>query len=42
MKEINTYQVGHELFQDVAKLIDDTRKSVAYTVNLFIKPYKDE
>ena len=33
MKEINTYQVGHELFQDVAKLIDETRKSVAYTVN---------
>ena len=33
MKEVTTYQVGQELFWDVAKLIDETRKSVAYTVN---------
>ena len=33
MKEVKTYQVGQELFRDVAKLIDDTRKSVSYTIN---------
>ena len=42
MKEVNTYKFEQGLFKDVAKLIDDTRKSVAYVVNLFIKPYKDE
>ena len=33
MNKVNTYQVGQELFRDVAKLIDETRKTVAYTVN---------
>ena len=33
MKSVNTYKVEHGLFRDVARLIDDTRKSVAYTVN---------
>jgi hypothetical protein len=33
LKTINTYKVEQGLFRDVAKLIDETRKSVAYTVN---------
>ena len=33
MNKVSTYQVGQELFRDVAQLIDDTRESVAYTVN---------
>ena len=33
MEAANTYHVGQYLFRDVAKLIDETRKSVAYTVN---------
>jgi predicted nuclease of restriction endonuclease-like (RecB) superfamily len=33
MKKVDTYQVEQGLFRDVAKLIDETRKSVAYTVN---------
>ena len=33
MKTVNTYNPGQELFSDVAKLIDETRKTVAYTVN---------
>ena len=34
MKKINTYNKDNiELFKDVTKLIDDTRKTVAYTVN---------
>jgi len=33
MTEINKYQFEQGLFRDVAKLIDETRKSVAYTVN---------
>ena len=33
MMKIETYKVGQVLFSDVAKLIDETRKSVAYTVN---------
>ena len=33
LKTIDTYNVGQDLFKDVAKLIDETRKSVAYTVN---------
>ena len=33
MKKVDTYHVGQYLFRDVAHLIDETRKSVAYTVN---------
>jgi len=34
VKKVDTYNiVEQELFRDVAKLIDDTRKSVAYAVN---------
>ena len=33
MKTIDTYNVGQDLFRGVAKLIDETRKSVAYTIN---------
>ena len=34
MKKVDIYQVvGQGLFRDVARLIDETRKSVAYTVN---------
>ena len=33
MKTIDTYNVEQELFRDVIKLIDNTQKSVAYTIN---------
>ena len=33
MKLIDTYKVNDGVFKDIAKLIEDTRKSVAYTVN---------
>jgi hypothetical protein len=33
MKKIKKNIVGQELFRDVANLIDETRKMVAYTVN---------
>ena len=33
MKKVDTYHVGQYLFRDVANLIDETRKTVAYTVN---------
>jgi hypothetical protein len=38
---VDTYQIGKGLFMDVAKLIDETRKSVAYTVHSF-KQNKNE
>jgi predicted nuclease of restriction endonuclease-like (RecB) superfamily len=33
MKKVKKSQIGQELFKDVANLIDETRKMVAYTVN---------
>ena len=33
MNKIDTYHVEQYLFRDVVKLIDETQKSVAYTVN---------
>ena len=33
MNNIDTYHIEQNLFSDVAKLIDETRKTVAYAVN---------
>jgi hypothetical protein len=33
MRNLNTYNKGKELFSDVVKLIDETRKTVALTFN---------
>ena len=33
MKNFDTYHIEQNLFSDVAKLIDETRKTVAYAVN---------